>query len=148
MEREEPLGRLLATTGRWVHERCNEVLSPIGSSMATYLVLKTAREGPGISQRRLAAIIGVEGPTLSHHLDRLEAEGLVIRRRAADDRRVVSVEVTERGQEHFDRALTIMAGHDAELQAQFTDRELATLRRLLGRVRDHLMRESDVSAAG
>jgi len=148
MEHEEPLGRLLATTGRYVHERGNAALGPVGSSMATYLVLKMAGEWPGISQRRLAAIIGVEGPTLSHHLDRLEADGLVVRRRADDDRRVVSVEITECGRQQFSRTVGVMADLDAGLRAQFTERELATLRRLLGRVRDYLTRENDVNAAG
>ena len=148
MEHEEPLGRLMGTTARYIHEWANAALGPVGCSMATYLVLKMANEWPGISQRRLAAIIGVEGPTLSHHLDRLEADGLVARRRAADDRRVVSVEVTERGREQFRRTVEVMADLDAGLRAQFTERELATLRRLLGRVRDYLTRESNVNAAG
>ena len=148
MEQEEPLGRLLSMTGRWVQERCNDALGPIGASMPTFLVLKMARDWPGISQRQLASIIGVEGPTLSHHLDRLEADGLVVRRRAASDRRVVSVELTELGRQHFAQAVQIMATLDADLRAQFSDRELATLRRLLSRVRDHLTKETDVDAAG
>jgi MarR family transcriptional regulator, transcriptional regulator for hemolysin len=148
MEQDEPLGRLLATTGRWVQERCNEALNPIGASMPTFLVLKMAHEWPGISQRRLAAIIGVEGPTLSHHLDRLETDGLVRRRRGADDRRVVSVELTDEGRRQFAGAVHIMAGLDAELRGQFSPRELATLRRLLNRLRTHLMKETDVDAAG
>jgi MarR family transcriptional regulator for hemolysin len=148
MEYDEPLGRLVATTGRWIQERCNEALNPIGSSMPAFLVLKMAHEWPGISQRRLAAIIGVEGPTLSHHLDRLEAEGLVVRRRAADDRRVVSVELTDRGRRRFERAVAIMAGLDAELRRQFSERELLTLRRLLTRLRDYLTEGTDVDATG
>src|SRR5437016_5810517 len=121
-EQDEPIGRLLATTGRHVRDTSDAALAPMGSSMATFLVLKMAQGWPGISQRRLAAIVGVEGPTLSHHLDRLEADGLVTRRRASDDRRVVSVEVTERGRRHFEGAVQIMARLEAEFRALYTER--------------------------
>ena len=39
--------------------------------MPTWAVLSEAHHTPGLSQVQLAAQIGIEGPTLARHLDRL-----------------------------------------------------------------------------
>jgi len=49
------------------------------------------------TQHELARAMHIEGPTLTRHLDGLEEEGLVVRRRHPSDRRAVSVELTDAG---------------------------------------------------
>jgi DNA-binding MarR family transcriptional regulator len=50
------------------------------------------------SVRRIAQALAAPISTISSALDRLERKGLVARRRIADDRRVVRIELTARGQ--------------------------------------------------
>ena len=68
-----------------------------GGSMATWLVLHHAFEAPDSSQSHLAARLDIEAPTLVRHLDRLEADGLLERRRDPRDRRVLRVRLTAAG---------------------------------------------------
>jgi len=78
---EEALGRQLAITGRMVRERFDGCLNEHGASLTTWAVLRSAHDEDGLSQRELASRMSIESPTLVRHLDRLEEEGLVVRRR-------------------------------------------------------------------
>ena len=56
-----------------------------------------------VSQAALASHVHLEGATITHHVDRLEAAGLVRRRLDPDDRRVRLLELTEAGSELYGR---------------------------------------------
>lgn len=52
---------------------------------------------PGLGVRELAAREGVSAPAMTRYLDRLEAGGLLVRERASDDARRLSVRLTDEG---------------------------------------------------
>ena len=100
-----------------------------------WLVLVSVKwDRPG-AQRELADAVGIEGPTLTHHLNRMESEGLVTRTRDPENRRVHRVELTDAGEATFGRLLPIFLAFDARLRDGFTDVEMAELYRALGRLR-------------
>jgi MarR family transcriptional regulator, transcriptional regulator for hemolysin len=80
-------------------------------------VLHHAYEAPDLSQSHLAARLDIEAPTLVRHLDRLEADGLLERRRDAQDRRVVRVRLTDAGREAETQLRSIAASVNSELRA-------------------------------
>ena len=67
----------------------------VTSHQATMLWLVRAR--PGLSLRELAQAEGISAPSMSAHVDRLEALGLIRRVRSSDDRRRVGLELTPEG---------------------------------------------------
>jgi len=67
----------------------------ITSRQATLLLL--IREYPGLSLRELAELERISAPSLSGHVDRLEAAGLIERIRSGGDRRRVGLELTTAG---------------------------------------------------
>lgn len=94
------LGRQLALTHKAVRAEFEARLGEAGGTLSTWIVLRSAEEsagGEGLSQRALAERMGVEGPTLVRHLDRLEKEGLIARRRDPVDRRITRISVTKAG---------------------------------------------------
>jgi DNA-binding MarR family transcriptional regulator len=72
-------------------------LEPLGITGTQAALLHSIRQCPGIGVRDLARREGVSAAAMSTILDRLETAGLVRRTRAADDRRRVGLELTERG---------------------------------------------------
>jgi MarR family transcriptional regulator, transcriptional regulator for hemolysin len=140
---EEPLGRQLAITGRLVRERFDARLGQHGASLATWVVLRSAEREHGLSQRELADRLSIEGPTLVRHLDRMEQEGLVTRCRDERDRRVVRVALTPAGRRRHAALKSVAADVDARLRAMLSADELATLERVLARVRDEWHPELD-----
>jgi len=144
---EERLGRLLALTGKVVREQFDQDLCAVGSSLNTYVVLRTISARAGLSQRQLATALGVEGPTVTRHLDRLERNGLIARDRSTGDRRVHQVHLTPAGQAHLDQVESHATALDHQLRSLFTPGEIETLSELLLRIRGRYQKEPDVSAA-
>jgi MarR family transcriptional regulator for hemolysin len=138
------LGRLLAMTGKVAKEHFDRSLGAVGSSFNTYVVLRIAAECPMLSQRQLAAALGIEGPTLTHHLDRLASDGLIERVRNTVDRRVSYVELTPAGRAHLDRVEAYAEVQDKEFRSMFTPDEEAMLVTFLNRIRDRYTEEADV----
>ncbi|GAA3685941.1 MarR family transcriptional regulator [Nocardioides ginsengisoli] len=93
------------------------------------------RDTPGsASPTELAQEVGVTGAGMTGRLDGLEKAGWVRRIPSVDDRRRVIVEVTRSGMEIWKRAMEIRGHAEDDLAEALTDRELATLNRLLKKV--------------
>jgi MarR family transcriptional regulator, transcriptional regulator for hemolysin len=134
----EPIGLLLTRTAKVVSRAFDEALTEAGGSLPTWLVLVSLQGQAHGAQRELADAVGIEGPTLTHHLNRMEAAGLVTRRRDPDNRRAHRVELTEDGEAAFRRLAQTVAAFDARLRAGIADRELTALRAQLDRLRTNV----------
>ena len=73
--------------------------------MSAWLILSSLKQSLWSTQLDLARSLGIEGPTLTRHLDNLERNGLVSRRRSESDRRAFQVELTDAGEAAYDRLL-------------------------------------------
>ena len=142
---EERVGRRLIVIAKSLRARFEALLAEHGVSLATFVVLNDAIEGDGLSQRELATRIGIEGPTLTRHLDRMEDFGLIARTRDTADRRILRITPTALGLELHGKLLDVAAVMEDELLDGIGDRERQTLRRLLDRLATNL--ESHVHAA-
>src|SRR5215207_6423396 len=94
----EPIGLQLTRTTKVLSQAFDQALTEAGGSLPTWLVLLSLTARRHGMQRELAAAIGVEGPTLTHHLNRMEAAGLVRRSRDPQNRRAHRVELTQQGE--------------------------------------------------
>jgi len=133
----EPIGLHVTRTAKVLSRAFDDALAEVGGSLPAWLVLVSLkREVPG-AQRDLAEAVGIEGPTLTHHLNRMETAGLVTRRRDPENRRVHKVELTDSGEAAFLRLLQAVTAFDEGLRRGFTDRDVSVLRRLLERLRSN-----------
>lgn len=127
----------VSRTGRVVARAFDAALTEAGGSLPVWLVLVAlSQEVPGM-QREIAASIGIDGATLTHHLNRMESEALVNRERDPNNRRTHRVVMTDSGRALFQTLLQPVIAFDARLRAGLTETDLATLRDLLGRLRDN-----------
>ena len=92
-----------------------------------WLILRTLRSGAHRAQTEIAASIGIQGPTLTRHLDNLDRDGLIKRVRDERDRRNVQIELTKAGEAKFDELLRAATTFDRRLRAGFTEEELDEL---------------------
>jgi MarR family transcriptional regulator for hemolysin len=119
-----PIGLQLAVTSKAVARAFGAALAEAGGSLPTWLVLTSLRDGDPRTQLDLARSVGVEGPTLTRHLDALEAAGLVERHRDTGDRRAVRVELTDAGVQLHGVLLKAAIAFNKRLTAGLTDAEL------------------------
>ncbi|BBD08284.1 MarR family winged helix-turn-helix transcriptional regulator [Desulfovibrio ferrophilus] len=87
----------LDNTARDLRNLADELARPFGLSNSRWLVLYILEEhGSALSQKDLAAEIGIEGPTMVRILDGMERDGWVRRRVSDKDRRVKLIDVEEK----------------------------------------------------
>jgi len=134
----EPLGLHLTRVSRAVSRAFDDALAAAGGSLPVWLVLISLKSGQRASQRELADAVGIQGATLTHHLNAMESAGLVTRRRDPDNRRMHLVELTPDGNALFLRMLQAATGFDARLRAGLTEDDVAQLEALLTRLRDNV----------
>src|SRR5712691_10510639 len=134
----QPIGRQIALTAKLVAHEFNAALVQAGGSLPTWLVLSTLKREQWPSQQKIAQALGIEGPTLTRHLDTLEQMGLVKRTRDTTDRRTVRVESTEAGRALSEKMLEAARAFDKQLREGFRRDELDQLRTLLARLETNL----------
>jgi MarR family transcriptional regulator for hemolysin len=133
-----PIGIRLASTAKVVSRAFDEALSAAGGSRPVWLILISLKTRRVANQRELAGAVGIQEATLSHHLNAMEAEGLVTRRRDPGNRRIHQVELTDKGEDLFRRLATAARTHDARLRAGLSDDQIAMLGGLLDRLRHNV----------
>lgn len=131
---QPPIGLHLARTARTVSRAFDTALAAAGGSRSTWLVLMSLKTRPVANQRELAAAVGIEGATLTHHLNAMESDGLITRRRDPTNRRVHLVELTEPGEAVYRKLRTAAVAHDRRLRTGLDADDVERLSRLLDRL--------------
>src|SRR5690348_4726960 len=111
-----PIGRDVANTAKLLDREFGAALAEAGGTLPTWLVLLALQQQPHRTQQDIARAVGIGGPTLTHHLGAMEAQGLVVRTRDGADRRAVQVRITPAGAEAFGRLREAAIVFDARLR--------------------------------
>jgi MarR family transcriptional regulator, transcriptional regulator for hemolysin len=133
-----PIGLQLANTSKAVSRAFNDRLAEAGSSVPVWLILSSLKSNERRTQLDLARAVGIEGPTLTRHLDRLEENGIVRRVRDGNDRRAVRVELTAEGERLFQTLRQAVIAFNRELTGGLTEPELERMRKTLARLEQNV----------
>jgi len=117
--------------------RLDAILKPHGLSFARYeaLVLLTFSSRGSLPLGKMGERLQVHPTSVTSIVDRLEAAGLVVRRRHPEDGRAVLAEITEAGRALVERATADLVGADFGLGA-LGEPDLRALSELLRPVRE------------
>jgi MarR family transcriptional regulator, transcriptional regulator for hemolysin len=129
-----PIGLHLARTARSVSRAFDDALAQAGGSVPIWLVLISLKSQQVRNQRELAEAVGIREATLTHHLNAMDEQGLITRRRDPANRRVHQVELTEAGEDAFQRLRGAATAFDERLRAGLSGDEVSQLEALLGRL--------------
>ena len=97
-------------------------------------VLALIEANAGLSQTRLAEILGIDRSTLVAVIDKLEHQGLVERAARPNDRRSHALKLSRQGQSRFEALARLVKKHEARIARRLSARERATLIELLQRI--------------
>jgi len=126
----------LYATSRAVMKAYTPLLAPLGLTYPQYLVMVALWEEAPLQVNELAARLSLDSGTLSPLLKRLEAAGLVERKRSAEDERAVKVGLTAAG-----LALREKAPEVADRMAErfgLVDTELLPFKRTLRAIQERM----------
>jgi MarR family transcriptional regulator, transcriptional regulator for hemolysin len=135
-----PIGRRLASTAKEVSRAFGEALAAAGGSEHVWLILLALKTRENANQRALAAAVGIQGATLTHHLNAMEEGGLVTRRRDPQNRRIHVVELTPEGEEAFLRMRSAAVEFDKRLRGDLSDDDLQRVAAVLDQLRSNVAR--------
>ena len=133
-----PLGLRLAQANRAVSRAFDDALAQAGGSLPVWLVLLNLKTRQLSNQRELAEAVGIREATLTHHLNAMEASGLITRQRDPGNRRIHIVAVTDAGDAAFLNLRSAAIAFDNRLRRGFSDNDGAILDDLLARLTDNV----------
>ncbi|HYH21067.1 MAG TPA: MarR family transcriptional regulator [Azospirillum sp.] len=130
---------LLQDTARAWRLKLDQRLRPLGLSQAKWRTLVLVnRAGDGVTQKHLADLMGIEGPTLVRLLDRLEADGWVERHVCARDRRNRRIHLSAKARDMLVRIESVATGLRTELLSDVNTDDLETFDRVLRQIHTRL----------
>lgn len=123
---------LLNHLARLMRMRAEVELEPLGLRPRHLVALTMLRENGGVAgQQDLAAALAIDRTNLVGLLNELEAEDLILRRRAAADRRRHIVELTDAGAEKLLAAERAIGAAEDDVLGALDDRQREQLFELL-----------------
>lgn len=133
-----PMGTLgrMSRLVRHLREGMDQVFAAHGLNRASFDVLATLRRsGPpfALSPSELIEWTMVTSGTMTNRIDRLEAAGLVERRRNPDDKRGFLIGLTDKGHALIEEAVTEHVANQRRLTAALSDDERAALDALIAK---------------
>lgn len=123
---------------RW-RKALDERLAEAGLSDATWAPLIHLQEtGGGVTQKELAALVGIDGSSLVRLLDILCRQGLAERRVDESDSRARLIYLTADGEQRVAAIRRELAKGEEEMLADITDADLAAMLRHFDRIEERL----------
>lgn len=131
----------LAQLSRGWRAELDRRLADLGLSQARWLVLlHLARFDHEPTQRELAQSVAVEGPTLARLLDSLEAQGLVQRKAAPEDRRAKLITLQPSARPMIEKIEAISTQVRQELFNGIPDEDLRKCQQVHARILSNLVK--------
>jgi DNA-binding MarR family transcriptional regulator len=110
------------------------------------LMAQLERAPDGLKMNELSRRMMVTGGNVTGITDQLVAEGLVERIDVEGDRRAYRVRLTPKGRKQFNDMAEEHENRIVQSFAGLSEKEISTLHRLLGKVKDHAMARQETAA--
>lgn len=135
---EDSLGYQVRDLNRLMQRALAQRIAPHGVTSGAWYFLRVLWEEDGLTQRELAARIGMQEPTAVIALRGMEEAGWIARERSAEDKRKVHVHLTQAGRALRETLLPEARAVIAQATAGMTEEERSILLSLLRRARRRL----------
>jgi len=129
------LGYWTSFAARAMESEFNKRLAPYGITRVTWAVLGAIHYDEKSTPSELAAFLSIDRAAITRLLDKLEKQNLITRHRTGEDRRSLSLQLTQKGE-----ALCVKIARESKaVNAQFTagltpediDKYIETIRKIL-----------------
>jgi MarR family transcriptional regulator for hemolysin len=142
---EQSIGYWMTTATQAYHRAVCDELAPHGITYRQSMVLGWLAVEGELSQAELAAKMMVEPPTLVGILDRMERDGWIARHNCPFDRRKKIIRATLAAEPVWERIVECASRVREQATAGLSERQLATLKKLLSRVQENVKSRESAS---
>lgn len=112
----------LRRTARLVTQLYEESLRPTGVTGPQFTLLQALTQAPGVSQKRLGSILGMDSTTLTRTLALLRKHGW-LKSETGADRRALRLSLTRAGEKEYERVLPYWQSAQKRLQRALGETE-------------------------
>ncbi|MBI9011476.1 MAG: MarR family transcriptional regulator [Clostridiales bacterium] len=102
-----------------------------GITRIQWISMYYINEFENISQRELSNLMCVKDSSIGRLIDRLERDGIVTRTRSTEDRRVITLALSEEGQRQFETLLPLGVEFNNQLIKNIPEKDLETFENVL-----------------
>ncbi|PAE24705.1 MarR family transcriptional regulator [Bacillus sp. 7894-2] len=116
----------------------NESLVPLGLYAAQWTIIYRLKTGGPNTQKEISSYLGVEAPTMTRTLARLEKSGWITRT-AGKDKREKLISLTDAAILEYDNWLTAVRSSESNVLQNITEEEISTMIRLMAKMRENMV---------
>ncbi|MBT2688455.1 MarR family transcriptional regulator [Bacillus sp. ISL-47] len=116
----------------------NESLVPLGLYAAQWTIIYRLKTGGPSTQKELSAYLGVEAPTMTRTLARLEKSGWVTRT-AGKDKREKKISLTEAANQEYANWLQAVRTNESHVLNNITEEEINTMIKLMAKMKENMV---------
>lgn len=142
----DSIGFYLCDNARLIKRVFNRRVKDLEITRSQWAVLWRLSTANGMSQAELADQAEIEQPSLVRHVDNLEEQGWIVRKRDTKDRRINRLFLTTKGEKLMEKAWQ----HGMDIRDEYlkglTEEEEAQLASLLSKLKDNLSRIDEETA--
>ena len=138
-----PLAPTIIKLCRTYRAAAGSLLANLGLHPGQEVILLQLWREDGQPLKTLAQSIGIQAPTATKMLQRLEASGIIERRASSSDGRSINAFLTPHGRALEPQVRAVLADLETRITAGLSASDLETLQSLLGRVLGNLHGHGD-----
>jgi len=116
----------LRRTARLVTQLYEDAIRPAGVTGPQFTLLQALKQAPGITQKRLAEVLGMDSTTLTRSLAHLHKHGW-LSSEPGEDRRVLRLSLTTSGEKAYARILPYWESAQKSLREAVGNQDLAKM---------------------
>ncbi|MEH6987457.1 MarR family winged helix-turn-helix transcriptional regulator [Cytobacillus firmus] len=116
----------------------NESLVPLGLYAAQWTIIYRLKTGGPSTQKEISSYLGVEAPTMTRTLARLEKSGWITRT-AGRDKREKLISLTDTAILEYDNWLAAVRSSESNVLQNITEEEISTMIRLMTKMRENMV---------
>lgn len=134
-DNEKSIQRLIMEISRMYMEKCFVKLKKVGIHPRQIPILAVLYRRDGCSQKELAQELGVKPPTVTVSIQRLEKNGLLIRRQDEKDQRVSRIYLSDAGNAIIKEGMQMAREGEKQILSGFSESELCLSEDFVSRLR-------------
>ncbi|WP_282173153.1 MarR family winged helix-turn-helix transcriptional regulator [Cytobacillus firmus] len=116
----------------------NESLVPLGLYAAQWTIIYRLKTGGPSTQKEISSYLGVEAPTMTRTLVRLEKSGWITRT-AGKDKREKLISLTDAAILEYDNWLSAVRSSESNVLQNITEEEISTMITLMAKMRENMV---------
>lgn len=134
---EESIGFLIRQAQIAMHRTIDSKVADLDLTAMQWIPLLMLAHGKARTAAELSRCSGADTSTVTRMLDRLEAKGLIQRKRSETDRRIIFLELTEEGQRMATLIPPLIADSLNQHLRGFNQQEFDTFKSMLRRIAEN-----------